>query len=98
MAETDIDKMVEEALANAPHIPFSNDAFELARALLFVLAKREGNGIIDEVVKEIGARADRWEADEDPDTRADAGELRKFADPAEWEAFKRYVDEERAKG
>lgn len=80
MDRSDLAALVAKAVADAPVLPTADPGLELSFAMLRVLARRYGPSFLDEVRKEIEGRADRMDASNDADDRAQAGDIRSIMD------------------
>ena len=79
MHRSELGALVAQAVADA-QIPHADPGLELSLAMLRVLARHHGPGFVDDVRTEIEGKADRMEASDDADDRANAGEIRALLD------------------
>lgn len=80
MDKSELAALVAQAVADAPQPPTADPGLELSFAMLRVLARRFGPSFVDEVRREIDGKADRMEASDDADDRAQADEIRALMD------------------
>lgn len=80
MDRSELASLVAKAVADAPVLPTADPGLELSFAMLRVLARRYGQPFVDEVRHEIEGKADRLDASEDADDRAQASEIRSIMD------------------
>ena len=80
MDRSELAALVAKAVADAPALTTADPGLELSFAMLRVLSRRYGPSFLDEVRHEIEGKADRMDASDDADDRAQAGEIRSIID------------------
>jgi type VI protein secretion system component VasF len=72
--------LVAKAVADAPVLPTADPGLELSFAMLRVLTRRHGASFSEEVRREIEDKADRMDASNLADDRAQASDIRSIMD------------------
>lgn len=80
MDRSELAALVAKAIADTPHVPPADPGLQLSFAMLRVLARRYGPSFVEEVRLEIDGKADRMEASENANERANASEIRSLMD------------------
>ena len=80
MHKSELAALVARAVAEQPAVSTADPGLELSLAILRVLARRYGPSFVDEVRVEIDGKADRMEASQDAEDRANANEVRAVLD------------------
>ena len=80
MDRSELAALVARAVAEQPAVSTADPGLELSLAILRVLARRHGPSFVNEVRVEIDGKADRMEASQDAEDRANADEVRAVLD------------------